>query len=91
MRTKHAYRRKGAEADLVAWDGRHAKIDGRCADKTGIGSFSRLMTDLRIQHPYRSARRVFRIMDNGAPCGQACIDRLNAQWPTVVPVHTPVG
>jgi hypothetical protein len=30
-------------------------------------------------------------MDNGSSHrGQACIDRITTQWPTVVPVHTPV-
>jgi hypothetical protein len=30
-------------------------------------------------------------MDNGSSHrGQACIDRIKKQWPTVVPVHTPV-
>lgn len=43
------------------------------------------------QEPYRSARRVFWIMDNGSSHrGQACIKRIRAQWPTIVPVHTPV-
>ena len=43
------------------------------------------------QEPYRSARRVFWTMDNGSSHrGQACIDRIREQWPTIVPVHTPV-
>ena len=43
------------------------------------------------QEPYCSARRVFWIMDNGAGHrGQKAVDRLRAQWPTLVPVHTPV-
>ena len=43
------------------------------------------------QEPYRSARRVFWTMDNGSSHrGQACVDHIGEQWPTIVPVHTPV-
>lgn len=43
------------------------------------------------QQPYRSAPRVFWIMDNGSSHrGQACIKRLRRRWPTIIPVHTPV-
>jgi len=43
------------------------------------------------QEPYRSAPRVFWIMDNGSSHhGQACIRRLQRRWPTIIPVHTPV-
>ena len=43
------------------------------------------------QEPYRSAERVFWIMDNGSSHrGAACLHRLSEQWPTIVPVHTPV-
>ena len=49
------------------------------------------MKHVMEQEPYRSARRVFWTMDNGSSHrGQACIDRITKQWPTVVPVHTPV-
>ena len=44
-----------------------------------------------IRHPYRSARRVFWIMDNGSGHrGRKAADRLKAQWPNVVLVNTPV-
>jgi len=40
---------------------------------------------------YKSARRVFWIMDNGsAHRGQKAIDRFHAQWPNAILVHTPV-
>jgi transposase len=43
------------------------------------------------QEPYRSARRVYWIMDNGsAHRGQKAADRLRSQWPSVVLVHTPL-
>ena len=85
------YQRRGACAYLAAWDVRRAKVFGRCEAKTGIGSFDRLVAQVMSQEPYRSARRVFWIMDNGSGHrGQKATDRLRAQWPTLVPVHTPV-
>ena len=43
------------------------------------------------QEPYRSAPRVFWIMDNGSSHrGERGDARLKAKWPTIVPVHTPV-
>ena len=85
------YQRRGACAYLAAWDVRRAKVFGRCEAKTGIGSFDRLVAQVMSPEPYRSARRVFWIMDNGSGHrGQKATDRLRAQWPTLVPVHTPV-
>ncbi len=43
------------------------------------------------QEPYRSARRVFWVMDNGSAHRGAKADaRLRARWPTLQPVHTPL-
>jgi len=88
---EHEYQRKGAWAYLAAWDVRRAKVFGRCEKKTGIGPFDRLAAQVMNLAPYPSARRVFWIMDNGSGHrGQKATDRLRAQWPTLVPVHTPV-
>lgn len=88
---EHEYQRRGAWAYLAAWDVRRAKVFGRCEAKTGIAPFDRLVAQVMNQEPYRSARRVFWIMDNGSGHrGQKSGDRLRAQWPTLVPVHTPV-
>jgi len=41
--------------------------------------------------PYRSAQRVFVIVDNGsAHRGKRSIDRLQGAWPNLIVVHTPV-
>ena len=41
--------------------------------------------------PYRSAKRVFWIIDNcSTHRGQKCVQRLQARWPTIIPVHTPI-
>ena len=91
MRVEHEYKRKGAWAYLAALDVRKAKVFGRCERKTGIVPFGRLMEQVMLQEPYRSARRVFWVMDNGSSHrGQTCIQRLQNQWPNVIPVHTPI-
>ena len=91
MRVEHEYERKGAWAYLAVWDVRRAKLFGRCEEKTGILPFRRLVAEVMDQQPYRSAPRVFWIMDNGSSHrGQACIRRLQSEWPSIVVVHTPV-
>ena len=43
------------------------------------------------REPYASANRVFWIVDNGSSHrGQAAMDRLTAQYPNAIMVHTPV-
>jgi len=91
MRVEHEYERKGAWAYLAAWDVRRAKIFGRCEHKTGIAPFERLVAQVMRQEPYRSARRVFWIMDNGSSHRGAKADaRLSRRWPTLIPIHTPI-
>lgn len=91
MRVEHEYQRAGAWAYFAAWDVRHARIHGRCERKTGIDGFMRLIDQVMRLKPYRSARRVFWIMDNGSSHrGDRADQRLHARWPTIIPVHTPV-
>jgi len=91
MRVEHEYARAGAWAYLAAWDVHRAKVFGRCEAKTGIAPFDRLVAQVMSQEPYRSARRIFWIVDNGsAHRGQRAIARLQAKWPKLVLVHTPV-
>lgn len=91
MLVEHEYVRGGAWAYLAAWDVRRAKVFGRFDTTTGIEPFQKLVAEVMAQEPYRSASRVFWVMDNGSSHrGQACIARLQKLWPTLVPVHTPV-
>jgi transposase len=91
LRVEHEYRRCGAWAYLAAWDVHHARLFGRCEPRSGIAPFDRLVEDVMSQEPYRSARRVFWVMDNGSAHRGAKGDaRLQARWPTVQPVHTPL-
>jgi len=88
---EHEYARKGAWAYLAVWDVNRAKLFGRCEHKTGIAPFERLVAQVMRQQPYRSARRVFWVADNGSSHrGKAASDRLRARWPNTVLVHTPV-
>jgi hypothetical protein len=91
LRVEHEYARAGALAYLAAWDVHRARLFGRCERKTGIASFERLVARVMGQEPYRSARRVFFVADNGSSHrGARAADRLRAKWPNVVLVHTPI-
>jgi len=90
-RIEHEYQRGGACAYLAAWDVHRAKLFGRCENTTGIQPFDRLVEQVMAVEPYRSARRVFWITDNGSSHrGQKAAKRLRAAWPSIVLVHTPV-
>ncbi len=90
-RVEHEYFRGGAWAYLAAWDVHRAKVFGRCEKRNGIAPTDRLVSDVMSQEPYRSARRVFWIMDNcSAHRGKKAVDRFRSQWPNAVLVHTPV-
>ncbi|MCJ7607736.1 MAG: IS630 family transposase [Thermoplasmata archaeon] len=91
MRVEAEYRRMGALAYIAAWDVKQARVFGRCEAKTGIEPFDRLVLQVMSREPYRSASRVFWIVDNGSSHrGQASIDRLQSRWNNLVLVHTPV-
>jgi hypothetical protein len=90
-RIEHEYQRGGACAYLAAWDVHRAKLFGRCENTTGIQPFDRLVEQVMSVEPYRSARRVFWITDNGSSHrGEKAANRLRAAWPSIVLVHTPV-
>jgi hypothetical protein len=90
-RVEHEYERRGALAYLAAWDVRRAKVFGLCREKTGIESFNKLVDLVMKQEPYRSARRVFWITDNGSSHqGQSSINRLAQRYKNAILIHTPV-
>jgi hypothetical protein len=91
MYVESEYRRGGAWVYLAAWDVRRAKLFGRCEAHNGIQPFDRLVATVMKQEPYRSASRVFWIADNGsAHRGARAAARLQAQWPQIILVNTPV-
>ena len=90
-RVEHEYVRAGAWAYLAALDVHRAKVFGRCEPTTGIDPFARLVAQVMSEPPYRDARRVFWIMDNGSSHrGQPCVRRLTQASPNLVPVHGPI-
>jgi hypothetical protein len=91
LKVEHEYQRKGALCYLAAWDARRAKVFDRCAPKDGIEPFDALVEQFMSVEPYRSAQRVFVIVDNGsAHRGKRSIDRLRGAWSNLILVHTPV-
>jgi hypothetical protein len=90
-RVEHEYFREGAWTYLAAWDVHRAKVFGRCEVKSGIAPVDRLVSEVMNQEPYKSARRVFWIMDNcSAHRGEKAVNRLRDKWPNAILVHTPV-
>lgn len=91
MRVEHEYKRGGALSYLAAWDVHQARVLGRCEPKSGIAAFDRLVDEVMSQEPYRSAKRVFWIVDNGSSHrGERSVRRLQQRWPNIVVVHLPV-
>jgi hypothetical protein len=85
------YRRGGTLAYLAAWDVHHARIFGRCEPKTGIEPFGRLVEQVMSSEPSASAKRVFRVIDNGSShAGQRSIDRLQDAYPHARLIHLPI-
>ena len=90
-RVEFEYQRRGALAYLAAWDVRRAKVFGLCQTTTGIEAYHRLVDLVMQQEPYRSARRVFWVGDNGSSHrGRASVQRLAEWYPNAIQVHTPV-
>ncbi len=90
-RVEAEYERMGALAYLAAWDVHRAKIFGLCVPTTGIDYYHKLVDLVMSQEPYRSARRVFWVTDNGSSHrGASSVRRLEQWHPNAIQVHTPV-
>jgi DDE superfamily endonuclease len=90
-RIEHEYKRGGALQYLAAWDVQRGYVIGRCEPSTGIEPFGRLVAQVMAQEPYRSAERVFWVVDNGSSHrGQAAVKRLSQSYANMILVHTPV-
>ena len=90
-RVEHEYQRRGALQYLAAWDVHRAVVFGRCEPRPGKAPFGHLVDQVMSQEPYRSARRVFWIADNGSSHrGERAAEELRERHPRIVVVHTPV-
>jgi hypothetical protein len=83
--------RGGTLAYLAAWDVHHAKLFDRVEQTTGIIPFGRLVDRVMTIEPYRSARTVFWIVDNGSShAGKTSIARMSDAYPNARLIHLPV-
>jgi DDE superfamily endonuclease len=90
-RVEFEYDRGGALQYLAAWDVRRGYVMGRCEPKAGIVPCGRLVAQVMEREPYRSAERVFWVVDNGSSHrGAASVKRLAQAYGNLVLVHTPI-
>lgn len=90
-KVEHEYERKGALAYMAALDVHRAQVFGCCEATTGIEPFGKLVGQVMEQEPYRSANRVFWIVDNSSSHrGAASCERLQSAYPNTILVHTPI-
>jgi len=91
MKVEHEYKRCGAWAYIAALDIHRAKLFGLCDHKSGIRPFDRLVEQFMSQKPYKEARRVFLIVDNGsAHRGLKSVERLQGRYENLNLIHAPV-
>ena len=91
-RVEHEYQRNGALALLAALDVHTGQVPAAATPKTtGIAHFMALMGQVMSAEPYKSAPRVFVIVDNGSDHrGKKAARRLRRAWPSAIMIHTPV-
>jgi len=91
IKVEHEYKRCGAWAYLAVLDVHRTKLFSRCEPNTGIAPFDRLVDQVMTQPPYKGARRVFWIVDNGsAHRGPKSAARLQDRYKNLILVHGPV-
>jgi hypothetical protein len=87
-RVEHEYERGGALQYLAAWDVQRGTVIGRCEEKTGIEPFGRLVAQVMESEPYRSAQRVFWVVDNGSSHrGETSVERMLGWYTNAILVH----
>lgn len=89
-RYEFEYVRNGTLAYLAALDVFSGQVFGRIDDTTGIGPFGHLVDLVMQQEPYRSAHRVFWIVDGGPSHHPNTTGyRLRACYQNIVTLHAP--
>jgi transposase len=90
-RVESDYRRGGVVCYLAAMDVHSGQVMGVIDQTCGIGPFSRLVEQVMSQEPYKSAKRVYWVADNGSSHrGSNAQSRLQDAHPNAALVHTPV-
>jgi hypothetical protein len=84
------YLRGGTLAYLAAWDVHHANLYDRVEQTTGIVPFGRLVDQVMTVEPYRSAKTVYWVVDNGSShAGKTSIKRMQQKYPNTRLIHLP--
>jgi hypothetical protein len=90
QRVEFEYERHGTVAYHAAWDVHRGRICGRVAANTCIATFNELVDLIMQQEPYRSAARVFWIVDGGSAHHPSTFPaRLQARYPNAMAVALP--
>jgi DDE superfamily endonuclease len=85
------YLRGGTLAYLAAWDVHRANLFDRVEQTTGIVAFARLVGQVMNVEPYRSARTVYWVVDNGSShAGKTSVERMRDAHPNAQLIHLPV-
>lgn len=90
---EHEYRRGGTLSYLAAMDVHDPQrgLFGRVEPQISNNAFDALIEQVMTAKPYRKAKRVFVIVDNGTiHRGQKAVERIATRWPNIVLVHLPV-
>ncbi|MGH2877634.1 MAG: transposase [Solirubrobacteraceae bacterium] len=78
-------------AYLAAWYVHHAKLFDRAENTTGMVPFGRLVDQVMTVEPYRSARTVYWVVDNGSShAGKTSVKRMVDKYPNARLIHLPV-
>jgi len=90
-RVEHEYVRKGVLAYQVFLDVHTGKVLGQCVPRNTAASFRGLVDKVMGREPYRSARRVFFVLDNGSAHLPGPFSRwVREHHPSAIPVFLPV-
>lgn len=91
QRVEFEYKRLGTVSYLAAWDVFRAKVFGYVASTASIQAFNRLVHLVMSQAPYRTASRVFWVVDSGPAHHRSTFPRrLSGMYPNAVAVMLPV-
>lgn len=91
IRYENDYKREGTVAYLSALDVCSGHVFGIVEDKTGIKPFQKLVDTVMEQEPYKSAHRVFWIVDNGSSHYTTTFPkRLANAYDNAIAVHLPI-
>lgn len=92
VRVEHEYVRKGVLVYQAFLDVLTGKVTGQCVPRNTAAAFRELVGNVMRKEPYRSARRVFLVLDNGSahlpgPFSRWVLENHRNVIPVFLPVH----